>query len=992
MRQIPVRARLLAPSLITILVAACGGGGGSSKKPAPPPVDTTPPDTTLAGAPTAVTNNPAVTFTFSSTEAGSTFESRLDGAAFAATTSPQTLTALRDGSHTFDVRAKDAAGNVDATPASATWVVDTTPPDTQISQAPPVLTNSTSANVTATTADNTATLEYSLDNAAYVTATFPLALAGLGNGTHVINVRARDAAGNVDATPASATWVVDLVAPDTSFSPAPVALTNSTSATINVTATEPATFEFSLDGAAYTVQVPPVTYNGLAAGSHTLNVRARDTAGNVDATPAAATWIVDLTPPTGAIQFPTPISYTDASTLTIRGTASDANGVQGVTVNGVAAVSATGFNTWRATVPITNGATFPVATGANAITVSVTDRAGNTNSSAAAVTVYNRGPMLLQSAGADYDRSTNSVYVTDSEKNSLFAYNASTGIGRLITDFTLSMSTTAIADVVVDTPNNRALVLDWAQDAIYSVDLVSGARSTLSQGTSSGTTSLSLGFGLAYDAAGNRAFVTVRGSSSNSVIAVNLTTGARTVVSSLTVGTGTAFGNPLGIAYDAGSARLLVADASSTTPGIYQVDIATGNRVMLSASPGTGTGPAMPAPTSLKLDAPDNRLYVVDTSGGTLLSIDLATGNRTLVAGPSTGTGAAFNPGVGLAMNAVNGHLFTTSRTGEVLEIAPSTLARDIVLDGRVGSGLRIEHPQAVRAEQASGAVTSLLFGEPDAQRLMRLDIATSTRSTVSGSGVGGGPALGRMVDFVLDTRAPANGSAVFGLLSSPGNSLVSIDVASGNRTTLASLLANVSPRNLQLDAGGNRILYTNLDFGGATHGLYSIQLPGLTQSAISSGAVGSGTAFTGPTTFVLDPAGSPTRALLVDLNPTRWLQVDLATGARSTFTTTSGLPALPLLGPLHYDTANSQVYGLNLYPQHLFVSTVTPGGGESGRDMISGAVPGSFGVIGTGPLVDFGTGLYVDTTRNVAFAADSTSASIMAIDLASGDRVVIAR
>ena len=324
------------------------------------------------------------------------------------------------------------------------------------------------------------------------------------------------------------------------------------------------------------------------------------------------------------------------------------------------------------------------------------------------------------------------------------------------------------------------------------------------------------------------------------------------------------------------------------------------------------------------------------------------------------------------------------------LQISPLTLVRVRVVDAAVGGGTRVEHPFTVRAEQTSGAISSLLFAEPDVERIVRLNLTTDQRTTISGgSGVGGGPALSRLIDFVPDTRAPANGGVLFGLLSSPGNSLVSIDIATGNRTSLTALAAATQPRNLRLDATGNRVQHERR-LQWFTGGLYAIQLPGFAQSAVSSSATGSGTTFTGPSTFVLDPETNPNRALLVDLNPSRWLQVNLASGARSVFTTAGGNPSLPLLGPLHFDGANSQVYGLNLYPPHLFVTTVAPGGVEVGH-LISGQVPGSMGIIGGGPLVDFGAGLFVDTTRNVAFVSESTAGAIMAIDLASGDRVDLA-
>lgn len=65
-----------------------------------------------------------------STEAGSTFACSLDGSAFTACTSGQNYSNLTNGSHTFQVRATDPAGNTDPTPASYTWTVNTVPSGT----------------------------------------------------------------------------------------------------------------------------------------------------------------------------------------------------------------------------------------------------------------------------------------------------------------------------------------------------------------------------------------------------------------------------------------------------------------------------------------------------------------------------------------------------------------------------------------------------------------------------------------------------------------------------------------------------------------------------------------------------------------------------------------------------------------------------------------------------------------------------------------------
>jgi large repetitive protein len=58
----------------------------------------------------------AVAFKLVSSEAGSTLQCKLDKAAFAARRSPFKKR-LRRGSHSFRVRAVDAAGNVDPSPA-----------------------------------------------------------------------------------------------------------------------------------------------------------------------------------------------------------------------------------------------------------------------------------------------------------------------------------------------------------------------------------------------------------------------------------------------------------------------------------------------------------------------------------------------------------------------------------------------------------------------------------------------------------------------------------------------------------------------------------------------------------------------------------------------------------------------------------------------------------------------------------------------------------
>jgi len=106
----------------------------------------TPPDTSIAEGPAdgSFTRSHDATFTFTGTDEGMpsdelTFECSLDHAAFTPCVSPQLYVGLADGSHAFAVRAVNAVGNKDPTPAARTWTVDTTPPTLVVVPSPAVL-------------------------------------------------------------------------------------------------------------------------------------------------------------------------------------------------------------------------------------------------------------------------------------------------------------------------------------------------------------------------------------------------------------------------------------------------------------------------------------------------------------------------------------------------------------------------------------------------------------------------------------------------------------------------------------------------------------------------------------------------------------------------------------------------------------------------------------------------------------------------------------
>jgi hypothetical protein len=94
-------------------------------------------------------------------------------------------------------------------------------------------------------------------------------------------------------------WLFDPTPPDTAITGGPSGSTTETTASFTFTSTEGGSFQCSLDGSAFTGCGSPASYGNLGFGTHTFQVRAIDSSGNVDPSAAARSWtVVDGAAPT----------------------------------------------------------------------------------------------------------------------------------------------------------------------------------------------------------------------------------------------------------------------------------------------------------------------------------------------------------------------------------------------------------------------------------------------------------------------------------------------------------------------------------------------------------------------------------------------------------------------------------------------------------------------------------------------------------------------
>jgi hypothetical protein len=176
-------------------------------------IDETPPETTIESAPPDPSTGPDASFTYASTEPGSSFQCELDGTGFSACPAAGiSYTGLGNGPHNFEVRAIDPSGNIDPTPAGDSFQVVLTsspsiflPPAPELPGALPTTKPRPETTITsrpgARTHDRTPTFRFSasrpgatfrcsLDGGAFRVCRSPLTTKRLSLGPHSIRIRA----------------------------------------------------------------------------------------------------------------------------------------------------------------------------------------------------------------------------------------------------------------------------------------------------------------------------------------------------------------------------------------------------------------------------------------------------------------------------------------------------------------------------------------------------------------------------------------------------------------------------------------------------------------------------------------------------------------------------------------------------------------------------------------------------------------------------------
>jgi len=322
----------------------------------------------------------------------SSYYTSLNGAEYSSTDhESKSLSELPDGTNVFSVYGVDMYGNSDPGLASSfSWTVDTSAPSVSLHQATALVTE-TSRTFTWEAGESNSYYKYQIDDGvtsftteesmAFATGSF--AVSSCSGTSHSFAVAAIDAVGNVGSyktkaftvEPINTALTLDNAAVETTVSG--TSATFSVSAVVDTSSTTSFTFQYALDGGAWTKgSSTTFTVAELTDGEHTLAARAIDSSGCKDPTPVELSFSVDSMAPVVVPVWPA--SPLNAASVVVTGTVEDADPSE-VYYKLVTADSDSGY-----TPAVTSGAAYSIpldsltVEGAYTLMVFAVDRAGHT--------------------------------------------------------------------------------------------------------------------------------------------------------------------------------------------------------------------------------------------------------------------------------------------------------------------------------------------------------------------------------------------------------------------------------------------------------------------------------------------------------------------------------------------------------------------------------------------------------------------------------------
>jgi len=535
--------------------------------------------------------------------------------------------------------------------------------------------------------------------------------------------------------------------------------------------------------------------------------------------------------------------------------------------------------------------------------------------------------------------------------------------------------------IIHDTANNRVLLVArpfFSENAIMAVDLSSGAQTVLSteDQTTSGS-SLRFPGSITVDAVRQRAFIITGGN----IETINLATGDRAIFSIASLPGDVAVSSINSISFDNTNDRLLMVALSEKE--IISVDPVTGVPTIIVDTIDTNEPISLPSIKSIRIDEANNRALILKNGQPKgIVSVDLNTGDRTILSDRNTpnaenlfGLGNSAN----LAVDSANNIAYVADgNAGLIYKVDLATGARSIFLD-RTSSNSLIEEPVDLFYEESKNRL--VVFDDGN-NILLQVDLATNELSLISkvhNSNTNIYSAEINSLAYDASGNRLLSNSFRGGRVGRTHVISVDSELSEISQLATAPYISNSTFQGIALDSENN-ILYFEEGFSDA---VFAYDLETEDVSLISSPGHPNYTNIPGNLTSVkFDSANN--RLVALDLSSAALYAIDIAAGAR-TLISDNGTPNAvnPMSGPftMDEDFANNRVFVVDYIAESLFeVNTIT---GE--RTLISGPTTPD-----TVNPFDFLRAVAYDSGNSRFYVADSGVKAIIVVDAATGARTIL--
>jgi hypothetical protein len=563
------------------------------------------------------------------------------------------------------------------------------------------------------------------------------------------------------------------------------------------------------------------------------------------------------------------------------------------------------------------------------------------------------------------DSVNNRVLVTSSEK--ILAVDLKTGLRTVLSGNNLPNSNNPIeyspADIVIDDVNNRAIIINGMRSTakLIAIDLVSGNRTIISDNTTPNTNNpFSYFHGIELDTVNNRAFVIT----GRQILIVDLASGERTILTSLgspNASNAISYVQSPSMALDRVNNRLIVADKYSGA--IFSINLTTKVKTLLLDSSQADNASIFRKPVDISLDVTNNRLLIIDEKYNSIIAMNLATKALSPLFNGTTSTKNLIENKSPITFDVSNDR-FILSNDQDVFTINAKTGEGSVFASNGYNVSNRIS--AMILDNSTNKIITATNNG------IEKHILSTGERKLFSGRGVPNNVNnFYSLSDFVLDeenNRYLASDQSL--------GAIFSIDLVTGSRTLLSDRTTRNSnnplfePVNIELDKGNNRLLVLDR----VLTAIIAVDLTNGARSIIwDNGFPNANTDLLSPRDFVYDKANN--RVFVVDSSLDALVTIDLATGTSSIVSdnvTPDSVNVLNRPVSLALDSANNRVLVLDTSLKKLFAINLI-----SGARSIVSDLSGHYGL----------KGLLLDKENDKAIV--SNSGYLFEINLADGSYTI---